>query len=104
MIQGIKMKLGGAVYVVPPLSLGAIELMQERLSSFQAGANLEAVSTVIDALHSSLRRNYPDITREQVSEMVDLGSMLEVMEAVMDVSGLRRKAQEAQETGELQGN
>ncbi|WP_025041028.1 hypothetical protein [Nitrosospira briensis] len=94
MINGIKMKLGGAVYIVPPLSLGAIELMQDRISKFQVGASLESVGTVIDALHSALARNYPEMTRAKVAEMVDLGDMQEVMEAIMDVGGLKRKALE----------
>lgn len=101
MIKGIKMELGGQVYTVPPLSLGAIEAMQDRIGNFTASAKLESVGTVIDALHSALSRNYPDITRAQVADMVDLGCMQEVMEAVMDVSGLKRKAQEA---GEIPGN
>jgi dihydroxyacetone kinase DhaKLM complex PTS-EIIA-like component DhaM len=94
MIRGVKMDLGGKTYIVPPLSLGAIEAMQERISNFAGGTRLESVGTVIDALHSALLRNYPDISRDQVANMVDLGCMQEVMEAVMDVSGLKRKAQE----------
>jgi hypothetical protein len=97
MIKGIKMELGGTVYIVPPLSLGAIETMQERIGRFTAGANLESVGTVIDALHSALLRNYPEMTREQVANMVDLGEMQEVMEAIMDVGGLKRKAAESGE-------
>ena len=94
MIKGIKMELGGTVYVVPPLSLGAIETMQDRIGKFTAGASLESVGTVIDALHSALSRNYPEMTREQVSDLVDLGDMQEVMEAIMDVGGLKRKSLE----------
>lgn len=101
MIKGVKMELGGKTYIVPPLSLGAIEMMQDRISNFKGSASMESVGTVIDALHSALSRNYPDITREQVANMVDLGSMQEVMEAVMDVSGLKRKEQEL---GEARGS
>jgi len=97
MIKGIKMELGGTVYVVPPLSLGAIETMQDQISKFQAGTNLQSVATVIDALFSALSRNYPEMTREQVAKVVDLGDMQEVMEAVMDVGGLKRKAAESGE-------
>ena len=91
------MQLGGTGFVVPPLSLGAIETMQDRIGKFTAGANLESVGTVIDALHSALCRNYPEMTREQVAEMVDLGDMQEVMEAIMDVGGLKRKSLESGE-------
>jgi hypothetical protein len=103
MIKGVWMDLGGQIYTVPPLSLGAVEALQDRLASF-TGGDLKSVGTVIDALHMALVRNYPEITREQVAEMVDLGTMQEIMEAVMDVSGLKRKAQlkqKARKKGEV---
>jgi hypothetical protein len=52
------------------------------------------VATVIDTAHAALRRNYPDTTREDVADMLGLENMVEVMECVMDVSGLKRKAVE----------
>lgn len=94
-IKGIPLPLGGKTYIVPPLNLGALERLQERLTSFTGGIDQESVSTVLDAAHSALLRNYPDLTRDQVAEVVDVANMAEVMEAVMDVSGLKRKAIEA---------
>jgi len=94
-IKGIPLSLGGKTYIVPPLNLGTLERLQERLANFTGGVDQESVSTVLDAAHSALLRNYPEITREQVAEMIDVANMAEVMEAVMDVSGLKRKAIEA---------
>ena len=93
MIPGIRINLSGTEYTVPPLSLGAIEVLQDRLVSFKG--TLADASTVIDALTDSLQRNYPDVTREKVAKIVGLENYEEVFEAVMDVSGLRRKAIEA---------
>lgn len=103
-IKGIPLPLGGTTYIVPPLNLGTLERLQERLANFTGGVDQESVSTVLDAAHSALLRNYPDLTRDQVAEVVDVANMAEVMEAVMDVSGLRRKALEAEAgAGELTG-
>lgn len=101
-IKGIPLQLGGKTYIVPPLNLGALEQLQDRLEKFDGGIGKENISTVLDATTAALKRNYPDITRDQVSELIDVGNMGEVMEAVMDVSGLKRQAQEAegQNTGE----
>lgn len=100
-VKGLPLELGGTVYVVPPLSLGAFEQLQERLIGFTGDIGDKVqIATVIDALHASLRRNYPDMTREAAAELVDVGNMLEVFEAVMDVSGARRKAAEAAASGE----
>lgn len=89
MIRGITLNLGGTDYIVPPLSLGALEELQERIQAFDG--TLAAAGTVVDCAHRALRRNYPDLTRDQVADMIDVGDFQDVMEAVMDVGGLKRK-------------
>lgn len=85
----------GTELVVPPLNLAAVEMLQERLMGFSGGLDAQSVALVIDATLMALQRNYPLLTREQVvQDLLDLGNMAEVMEAVMDVSGLKRKQQE----------
>jgi hypothetical protein len=99
---GITLVLGGQEYVVPPLSLGAWEQMQERMSTFTGDLSDKAqVATAIDAALAALKRNYPSMTREELSDMLDIGNMVDVVGAVMDVSGARRKKlQEAAAPGE----
>lgn len=96
MIPGIVVNLGGVDYTVPPLSLGSLETLQGQLESFKAGdVTPESVRVVIDATLAALLRNYPDMTRAKVAEVLDLGNMLAVMQAVMDVSGIHRAVAEA---------
>jgi hypothetical protein len=99
-IPGVKIDFGGDVRVVPPLSLGSLKKLGDRLQNVKNGVDAESVQTVLDAAFLSLKRNYPDITEEEVGEMVDLSNMQEVMQSIMDVSGLRRKAQLEAEQGE----
>ena len=113
MIPGVVVNLGGTDYTVPPLSLGAIELFQTKLETF-SGNPLDASTRTLaaDIIACALRRNYPEITRktllgeykldestgellETAPPLLDLANLQEVMAAVMDVSGLRRKEQEA---------
>lgn len=103
-VKGVRVEFAdGTTLVVPPLNLAAIEQMQDRLTTFRGGVDKESVALVADATLMALRRNYPDMTRERVvNDLVDVGNMQEVMEAVMDVSGLKRKEQE-QALGEAQG-
>lgn len=96
MIPGIRLTLGGTEYIVPPLSLGSVEVLAERLDSISG--KLSDAPIVVDALFAALKRNYPQITRAEVAELVDIGCMGEVLEAVMDVGGLKRKGLEAGET------
>lgn len=97
MIKGIDMELGGKVLTIPPLNLAALEQLEDRLHSFTGGLDKASISLVLDAAHMSLKRNYPDLTREHVADFIDVSNMEAVMEAVMDISGLKRKGIEAGE-------
>jgi hypothetical protein len=89
-VPGVEVELGGTTYIVPPLSLGAIEFLQKRLSTYIENGVMhpESVGTMIDAARMALRRNYPDLGREWVAqaradleaegeEVADLRALLE---------------------------
>lgn len=102
-IKGVTVELNGVDYVIPPIALGALEQLQERIGTFDGNAmDAKQISTVIDCAHAALKRNYPDLTREEVADLIDISNMNEVFAAVMDVSGLKRKEQEAAQAGEAQ--
>ena len=99
LIPGILFDFGGGrVLTVPPLALGALELLQERLATAQAlpATDPAVVATTIDAAHLALARNYPQITRDEVGELVDIGNMGEVYECLMDIGGVKRRTLQAQ--------
>ncbi len=88
--------------IIPPLALGALEQMLDRINAVMEGEfNMQGIGTVIDATHVALLRNYPDMTREDVANLVDLRNMREVLEAVMNASGMEAKAVSAE--GEAAG-
>lgn len=95
-VKGIPVSIGGVIRVVPPLSLGALEQLHEPISKFKADvADMGSITVVVDATFAALKRNYPDITRDEVADGIGLENMTDVFEAVTDVSGLKRKAIEA---------
>lgn len=99
-VKGIPYDFGGRVLVIPPLSLGAMERLQDRLAGMSDDMfDPENIGTVIDTVHAALGRNYPDMTREEVADMIDLENMQEAMTCAMDISGLKRKALEAAKGG-----
>lgn len=96
LIPGIEYDFGGGrVYTVPPLSLAALQRLQKKLEALQQASALDpaSIGTVIDAAHSALKRNYPEMTPEEAAELVDVGNMHDVVACVMDVAGVRRKAE-----------
>jgi hypothetical protein len=95
MNRGITIQIGEKDYIVPPLSLGSMEDMQEQIAQLDNSRNPSNVTAMIDITWVALKRNYPDMTREEVRQGVDLATMGDVMAAVMDISGLKRKEIEA---------
>jgi hypothetical protein len=83
-------------WVVPPLNFRSLQDLQDRLATYRGDVSKESISVVVDAAFHAVRRNYPDVTRDEVLDALDLENMEAVFGAVMDVSGLRRKATEAQ--------
>lgn len=101
---GIPFDFGaGHNYIVPPLALGDVELLYDRLVALDSEPVIggSSVGTIIDAVHRALARNYV-CTRERVASLIDLGSMNEAIGVVMDVAGIKRRAQLA--AAAAQGN
>jgi hypothetical protein len=95
LIPGIELDFGGGrVMTVPPLSLGALQRLQKKIEALGTADALapETLATVIEAAHVSLKRNYPQLTAEEVGELVDVGNMYDVVACVLDVAGIKRKA------------
>jgi hypothetical protein len=95
LIPGVEFDFGGGrVRTIPPLSLGALQRLQGALSNLSTANAMDpaTLDTVVKAAHGALRRNYPQVTEEEVGELVDVGNMIDVISCVLDVAGLKRKA------------
>lgn len=96
LIPGVEFNFGaGRVYTIPPLTLGALQRLQDKLSHLSTLASLDpvALAIIVETVHVALQRNYPEITAQQLSDWIDVSQLGELMGAVLDVSGLNRKAQ-----------
>lgn len=101
LLNGVKVSLGGQDYILPPLTLGTLKRLGSKLNTL-AGINSvpneEQCAVMCEIVHGSLVRNYPDITQDQLYEMLDLGNMTTVFQAVLGVSGIKEGKQ-----GEVEG-
>jgi hypothetical protein len=89
LIAGAKVILGGKEWIVPPLTIAQV---QERWADIEkiSGANdvlwkftPEKVTAFLDVVLAAMSRNYPDLTRDNLAEMLDLGNALIVLRAVL---------------------
>jgi len=88
-IPGVGFPFPGKTLVIPPLALGDLEQLLDRINRVMAGnMDKDSIATVIDATHAALRRNYPDMERAEVASLLDLSNMREALNAVMGASGL----------------
>lgn len=82
----------GTKLIVPPLSLGDLEVMQERMAKLDGGISPDNINTAVEIICRALRRNYPDITQDKLkNELLDVSNFQEVIQLAMDVGGLKRK-------------
>lgn len=88
MIKGTIVNLGGTDYEVPPLNLAALERFQDKLSRYTGGIDPESVKFVVEVAHAAIKRNYPEMTVDELKELIDLGNIREIFGAVMNISGL----------------
>lgn len=92
-VPGVELTFEGQAYVVPPLNAAAVKQYRDQLGSFFLGS-VPDIDLVCKLLHAALARNYPGIPLSQVEEWVDYGNMLDVLDAVMQTSGLAAKVGE----------
>ena len=91
---GDPVDLGGMSYIVPPLSLGAVKALLptiQRIVIGQGGAVADPfgqLDDVLDICHAALLRNYPELSRDALVELVDLTNFSELVAAVVRRSGL----------------
>lgn len=79
--------------VVPPMNFDTLQRLDSKLFG-EVGTQIEQMRTVVTGLELSLKRNYKDVPTWLIAQSVHLGNMESMFKALMDVSGLRRKAVE----------
>lgn len=90
--HGEEITLGDRMFVLPPMSLGAIKRHRDLLENIGSMNPLAAVEGIASLVHAALSRNYPEITLEEVEDMVDLSNAQKIIESITRVSGLVGKA------------
>jgi hypothetical protein len=96
MIEGVKTNMGGIEWVVPPLNIRQIRTLGPKLAELgglSAAATAEQLDIIVEVVQRALTRNYPDVTIEQVEEMLDLGNANDIILAIMGLSGLASKGE-----------
>lgn len=87
--DGTKVTIGGEEYIVPPLSFKQLKALKEDIVAMK-DRTADNNERMIRVIHAALSRNYPELTIDQVEEMIDLGNIMEITQAVMGGSGFAK--------------
>lgn len=83
--------MGGRKWTIPPLTLKQIKKFSgtlQDLGNLDTASVLAMADAATDVIHAAVARNYPELTRNEMEELLDLGNLMHVVQAVLGVSGL----------------
>ena len=94
MIPGVEVAIGGETWLIPPLTLGQLRRLMPKvrqLTEVDASMGEPQIAVLVEIVASALQRNYPNVTFEQVENLLDLGNAGVVLNAVLTGSGLKTR-------------
>lgn len=80
--------------IVPPLNFTSLQALEAKLKAYGSQTPAESMMILAEALQHALNRNYRGVPKWLIAQSIDLENMADLMKALMDISGLRRKALE----------
>lgn len=93
---GAWVRMGDREWKVAPLNFKALRELSadvQRLASMERGKmpGAEEIAVLARVAHAALKRNYPDVTEDQVAEDLDFGNFGNVLGAVLGASSLTKR-------------
>lgn len=90
--EGVQITLGKSIYVAPPLTLKALRMLMPKIAALSDPATTREASFDIlaELVHTTLKRNYPALTQDDVEDGLDMKNVTDVMSAILETSGLKQ--------------
>jgi hypothetical protein len=83
MIPGKKFILGGVEWEIPALTIKQVKQLEPTLLKpdyVNDALGIEALNAAATLVHTAILRNYPEVTLDQVEEMVDLVNIVPIIQ------------------------
>jgi len=88
--------IGDEAYRIPPLGFLQIQEFGEDVASLDKiegnRPSNEQMQTIFRIVHAAMSRNYPDLTVEEVADMIDLGNYTQILIVVLAISGFEKRS------------
>ncbi len=101
LLDGKKVVLRGREFTVPPLTLGQVRKFSEAATFDKVVPVLqghwvpEAIDALLDIALAAIQANYPEVTRDDLLNLVDLGNGAPLFLAAMGAEKLEKSDPEA---------
>ena len=92
MIEGKTINIGGRDFTVPPLCLRDVKRFLPMMTELYGKSPMEQMTLTSEVILAALQRNYPDLTMDELDDLLDPISIHGVMDAILEASGLKKKA------------
>lgn len=97
MYKGTVITLGDTEFTVAPLTFKQLRTLEPELitlESMSTRPTSEQQDAVMRIIHASVSRNNPEVSLDDMGDLIDMGNLRPAIEAVMGVSGLVSKSGE----------
>lgn len=78
LLPGLPVMLGGIEYAMPSLSVAASRRYWDRIQAMERGDEPDPLGLTVALVAACLKRNYPEITEDEVAEHVDMDNVDEL--------------------------
>lgn len=98
LIDGVTITMGGAEYIVPPLTFRQLRALQkniETLGKVESSISSDQMESICTLVYTALSRNYPKFKKSDLEDLLDLGNVGKIIGAIMGVSGLEKSGEAA---------
>lgn len=93
-IPGTEVELSGVVLHLAPVNLNQVKALTPVIKKFNdiaTGGDLgEQMEAAMPVIFAAAKRNHPDITEDDLRELVDVGNFQRALEAAMSVGGFKK--------------
>lgn len=104
---GTKVNIAGTEYIVPPLGMAAyskhnafekLQKIHDSITSDEKGINFggftkDVIQDILELIYLAIRRNYPQTTVEELEDVLDFATCMEMIPILIDM-GKRASTEE----------
>ena len=84
--------LHGREFTLSPLTLGDLRKLESALLGVEKNVEkgFASMLSLVPVIHASLSKLHPEVALEELEQMLDLNSFSEVLDRVLNISGLKQ--------------